>query len=728
MTLQAAGNVTGHYVVVNGTGVIQAGADAGTVVQSLALSLVKGGWVVNAANSIILQEVRNPNGVFNSGTKSNPFKYLFDYDPLASVTLDAGQGVTISGVQLPRTAGAAEGLIFPPNLTINAGAGGVILGTSLSLFPSPDGSLDITTTDGGNLESSIAGYGRNIVVSDSSSAQWKNTSSFTFSDMGGNVLHLDDPNPVLVNVTGSVSDIWLYSPKPVDMDVTGNIINSSVSSQNFHATDNTVISAGGQITDRDSYTFVTLPAGETPNFSALSGALAEDFISTYDATTKTWTVGYDGFMEPAIESALLAMASPFVDATTVEQLYKLSQDVPQTPIPAYQVAGTGTLKIHAASLDLGDSDGLTSVGFDNNPALAAYTARGADIDISVTGNINMVSTSIESQYGGNINIACGGSMDIGSSLTLGASELPRGIISLWGGNISVVADGNVEVDGSRIATYDGGNIFIESLQGNVDAGVGGSGYVNVSKAYINSEGKVNFLDDTIPGSGILATSYPELVYGQTESKVGSITVQTPEGNISASKGGIVQVNLTQGPVDEQNAVINLTAGSVSKSGKVYVGNIDAAGSGVIGVTVNLQATGDITGLVIASQDASIVSRENVNATVLSTGGISVSAGGSVTGEIAGVGNVAISGDAVSAALVGGSVSASGNLQGAAASSVGPAAGVSAASAATSSQAAKQTATADASSYEDGDGSGQGGNKKNRPLLAKSVGRVTILMP
>ena len=97
VTIIAGGNVTGHYAVANGTGTIYAGVqmdkngnpvtdasgnyvlnpvytgtdpastgNAGTANNKLALSLISGGWTVNAANNIVLQEVRNPNGFFNN--------------------------------------------------------------------------------------------------------------------------------------------------------------------------------------------------------------------------------------------------------------------------------------------------------------------------------------------------------------------------------------------------------------------------------------------------------------------------------------------------------------------------------------------------------------------------------------------------------------------------------------------------------------------------------------
>ena len=101
-------------------------------------------------------------------------------------------------------------------------------------------------------------------------------------------------------------------------------------------------------------------------------------------------------------------------------------------------------------------------------------------------------------------------------------------------------------------------------------------HVVVSQALLESTGASGRPTDFIPGSGILATSFPQLVYGQTSAQIGNITVETPEGNIVASKGGIVQIAL--GPVARNDATINLDAGSKNSDGTVaYVGNVDASG-------------------------------------------------------------------------------------------------------------------------------------------------------
>lgn len=606
VTLTAGGNVTGHYSLANGTGAVTAN-EAGTSAQNLALSLIEGEWMINAADSIFLQEVRNPNGMFNNSNLN--FKYLFNYDPMASVVLGAGNGVTITGSDLPRITGADEPLIFPPSLTIEAGGGGITLDQSLSSFPSMLGTLDLTTTNGGNL--STSGTVETICVSDSSSVQWANSSSFTGSDQSGDaLLHLNDPNPVQINISGSISYFTLYSPKPVEMYVTNSIIESSATILNLSSTNTSVISAGGEILDYSDYVIVTLANGEMPNFDALE-RVSEPYIldansnsipnpnlipalenqqNQFSYDPSSGSLLYQGTMSVAVESALFTMTTPFLDATTVEQIYIQSQSESATTIPGYSVAGPGTFQINAASIDLGNSGGLVSLGIENYPALAPYASRGADIDISVSGTINMIDSAIESAYGGNINVTCGGTINVGSVLVPSASnQRCLGIVSLWSGDINVIVDEDVNFGGSRIAAYDGGNVVVESLDGNVNVGSGCGGESLVQKPYLNGQGNEQILSDVIPGGGLMATSFPQLVYGQTSSQIGNLTVSAAQ-EIQLGCGAIVQVPLGSATGGRPSLTLQaggplvVTGGSCNSSVLSLSGSILSEASPVISAT------------------------------------------------------------------------------------------------------------------------------------------------
>ncbi|MBU6402054.1 MAG: hypothetical protein KGS61_17185, partial [Verrucomicrobia bacterium] len=419
------------------------------------------------------------------------------------------------------------------------------------------------------------------------------------------------------------------------------------------------------------------------------------------------------------------------DPTTAQALFHQSQDVPLNPNSGYLIAGPGTLNVSAHNLDLGATLGIRSVGPANNPALAALSPSGAAIQVNLSGNLDMFSTTICSLAGGDVRVNAQGAVNVGSSDFSGNDQYARGIFTVAKSDVSVVANGDINVNGSRIAAYDGGNVTVQSLQGNVDAGTGGNGSVSVEKVYVDpATGQVKTYTPTIPGSGILATTFPPSLdpsIPNSPNPVGDILVEAPRGNITASAGGIVQVALNG--VDSSAASVKLVAGSTDANGKVlYPGSIDATGSGVIGANVDLEASAGVKGLVFAQQNISISALQNVSVTALAQGNVSVQAGGTVSGSVIGVGSVNVGGTSVDAALLSQNVSTSGNL---ASSQVGFAAVNVAAGA---SQSALSSDTQMRTTALNG-GNSQNDDQEKRRLaqaanirLARTVGRVTVILP
>jgi len=410
----------------------------------------------------------------------------------------------------------------------------------------------------------------------------------------------------------------------------------------------------------------------------------------------------------------------FIDPQAIDALFASSQDVPTTPVPGISISGPGKLNVSAAKMDLGVSEGIQSLGV-TIPSQLINTPRGADININLSGDFDMLSSTVVSRYGGNISLSSGGKINVGSQELLGVSALPRGIVTLGGGNIDVTAVGDVDVNGSRIASYDGGNIHVRSETGNVNAGSGASGYIIVEKPYVDIEtGELAIFKVTIPGSGILATSFPFDIPGQTP-RLGNIVVETPQGDIIAGAGGLVQIDLN-GHADK-NASIKLNAGTRNPDGTVeHVGNIVATGSGVIGSQVDLKATGDITGLVIAKGDLTITAQRNVNVTAIGQGGVSVnSSSGNVSGTIVGVGAVNVSGSTINANIVAnvGQANVSGNVTGSGSSAQAP---VASTAAQTEAKSIEKVAAATEDSETDE-------KKKGKPVLVKRrLSRVTVILP
>jgi filamentous hemagglutinin family protein len=757
VTLTAGRDISGHFVVRSGVGTITAGRDAGTASRLLALSLVSGGWNVFAAHDILLQEVRNPNGIFNNlGSSTSANRHRFDYSPDAYTILNAGNSVQLRGTALPRYNDTFEqGItpIYPGRLEITAGAGGVTLGNDVTLFPSPLGNLRITTTDGGSLVGTKPGDLTQLIVSDSGKTQYREFGDFGISDHASSPVHLNDTDPLSLNIDGDMNGILLGVPKRAEVNIGGDMINSRFDGQNLHDSDVTTIHVGGDIINRNEFTTVTV--GSRPNFSVfdllyppLQGAVAGvQNLFTYNPATgeltfqgrmtgdqlqalqnlRVRTFDRNGFPIIDANGEPVTVPAQFASVDALNQLYANSQDVPLNPDTGYRLGGGGTFDIRAHNLDLGATVGIVSQGPRGNSALAQLFTHGADINVVLSGDLDMFSTKIASLNGGDINVIAGGAVNVGSRTFNVSDANARGIFTTDQGDVTVIARDSINVNGSRIAAYDGGNVIVRSLEGNVDAGTGGNGAATVEKIYVDPVTRhILTYAPTIPGSGILATTFPRSLdpaFPQSRNTVGNILVETPQGDIIASAGGVVQIPLNG--VGNNLGTVTLRAGTRDADGNVvHVGNIDASGSGVIGSNVKIEATGDIKGVIFARQNLDLKAQENVNVTALAGGNADVGGGGTISGTIIGVGSANVSGASVDAAILSQNISTSGD---ASAAVTGFAEGTAAASTSQGMQAedqAKVAATARATEEDD--------DKKRKPrdlpVLARTVGRVTVILP
>lgn len=847
VTIVAGGNVTGHYVVANGAGSLNAGVQmdasgnpitdagghyvmaanstgsAGTADGKLALSLIAGGWTVNAAWDINLQEVRNPNGVFNkfnSGGTIKPSYHYFNYAADAYLNLVAGHGVQLgdSSSSLPRdnSDGVNVPFIYAPILNIAAGAGGVTLtGDSdpynkLILFPSPQGSLTLSTADGGSLTGSLPNNSDgspaifNLIVSDSGQTQfYDNLDIFGLTDHKSTPVHIDNPTPIVLNIDGDMSYVLLGAPEAAQITVGGDMINSRFQGMNLSTDPNqsvlvtvrnldgslgtatvkpgkSSITVAGDIQNRSEFTTVT--ATTPPNLSYLAQAyppspLAANLANSilYNATTKSLT-----FQGPVTEELLHLLTNPMeyqvyanglpqfdaqgnpktatgtvMDQATADALatqYALLGPVPTTRDSGYLLGGGGQFNVTARNIDLGTTLGIQSQGVSSDKVevldangnqtivypLAPYFTRGADISVNVSDNLDMFSTSIASLNGGNISVIAGGQIQVGSDLFLGANTAPRGIYTTGPSDVFVLANGDINVNGSRIAAYDGGNVTVESLHGDINAGNGGSGYVVLNSYYVDPvTRKVYTTSPTIPGSGILTTTFPKRDgnYPAPAVTVGNILVETPNGKINASAGGIIQLALNEANNSASTVAVlagyemrdsqgqRVTAANLAAGAPVLVSDnrdIDASGSGVIAQNAVLKASGDIAGLIFAQGNIDVAAVNNVNVTALAQGTANVAAGGNVSGTIIGVGGVSASGGSIDASLL-----SNNSISGATSGQSGLAQGTAANATA---QADQSEDVAKAAESGTGDDTEEQNKKKKGIKLAQKVSRVTVLLP
>jgi hypothetical protein len=569
----AGGNITGNYLVANGIGSLYAGVkmdangnplkdlsgkfvlgttgSAGTSMSSpnLALNLIKGGWNVNAAQNIVLQEVRNPNGVFNGNTGNA--KHAFNYGADAFVNLTAGNQIQLGGSQtlLPRSADQASlPIIYAPILNLSAGAGGVhFFGDStysqMILAPSPLGSLMINTTQGGSVVSDLASLNGtpqiySIILSDSGKNQYLRSGDFGLNDHAATPVHLGSEMPVTLNISGDLSLMMLAAPEAAQITIGGNMLNSRFQGMNLAASDTTSIHVTGDIRNRSAITTVDLSqyvGTAAPDLSVLGQATSSDptaiqLVNSFYYDDKTHLFTYQNITGKSLSSVLSLLQNltiqvykngvpQWVDAeqtipltTTVAvinaataqalstqyALENVATGLPATGGPpsgtfGLFIGGGGKFDITANNIDLGTSAGIQSKGAGlyrvataPNPfPLANLFDKGADISVKTTGNLDMFSSSISSQNGGLININAGGEINVGSSQFTPNSESARGIYSTSGSDVLVYANKDINLNGSRIAAYDGGNVTVESFTGDINCGTGGNGGVLLTAYYVD---------------------------------------------------------------------------------------------------------------------------------------------------------------------------------------------------------------------------------------------------
>ncbi len=846
VTINAGGSVYGHYVVVNGTGAINAGQNIGNASQNVALSLVTGSWNLNAPNgNIYLQEVRNPNGVFDN--ISGAGSHLFDYDLQASVGLTAGLGVYLTGQNLPRPNGVVP-LLMPPTLDIIAGSGGLTLQTPtpvdssgknialtveypITLFPSAYGDLQIITTDGGGFS---AAPGTVLLMSDSAQKQWfvanSGTQPFSEIDHGNAPVEMNNYDPVIINIAGSMNNVILWTDKATQITVGGDMRGCSFYGQNLHASDVTSITVAGQISNPGFFNSATLdqgiqnlPAADLPpgmvntwylilqlavdqnssylqipsniaqsgyasyvSQAALLPGVAPLTYLAYDSNTKTLTaIGpIPQNLLSALEGPLYVVrynngipdTTPYVDPATgktynqvmtdkinwsfsdnpkqfneITALAAASQTAPPlgTAAGSYFVGGTGQFDVNADSISLGNAYGIISVGNGRQFKGTDYsyltsllqTDPGATINVTVAGDLDMLSSTIAALGGGDVNVtSTGGSMDLGSQQLIpfldrimngvSGDNIGLGIYTSGGGDVKVTAQGTINIDSSRIATFNGGDVFIESFTGDVLAGSGGTITIPINVFSPFATGLHEPFEKVfVNGIAAETLTKPSAVPGSATAP-GNITVITPQGSIHADLGGIKQEALNgtapSGPIITLQAGTPGPGGFGSSDPPVYVGDIDLGTVGVIGETVIVKFTGTINGLVISRHNTSVVGQTvGSSLTVLAGGTANVkvqSSDGSGQGiTIIGGQGVNASGIGSGATLLGQNVSVNG---GAAQSTLGTSASATSTSQSAAGQASSDTQQQVASNDTNDDEK----KKKKKSALVRGVERVTVILP
>jgi hypothetical protein len=186
------------------------------------------------------------------------------------------------------------------------------------------------------------------------------------------------------------------------------------------------------------------------------------------------------------------------------------------------------------------------------PASLGYTANGlAGGDngagsLVSTGNLDIRSTTIQTQQGGNVNIlGPGGQALIGSAdappvITdsngkVAVSPGTEGVLTLEQGNVNIFLDQSLLLAQSRVFTEEGGNMTIWSSNGDINAGKGAKTIADVPPPqYVSDDDHYNTVDarGEVTGAGIATL--------QTipDAPTGNVFLLAPRGTVDAGDAGI----------------------------------------------------------------------------------------------------------------------------------------------------------------------------------------------
>lgn len=413
----------------------------------------------------------------------------------------------------------------------------------------------------------------------------------------------------------------------------------------------------------------------------------------------------------------------------------------------FQIGGPGQFDVTAGgSINLGNSPGIQSLGFGQDYAslesvCGTLNSGGAAVSVTTGGDLDMVTASIDSLDGGNVDVNVGGALNLSEGNFNFLTDACYGIYTSGHSDVNVVANGDINVGSARIATFNGGNVFVESQNGDVNAGNGANNALLVYGFYIDPTTKlpayVEFGDLTditslqenpAPyGSGILAEA-PTSKYltpggnqtttTQPQPLPGNITIETPHGNIISGIGGISQFAL-DGNIKGGNLTVSLNAGASGVPATPDQGNINV--DDVIGVNISVKATGNVNGNLIAQHTANINAGESIAGAIIGPV-VSLIGGAPSTGPLVVVGTESISATGLGsgANLLSQNVSANGGSSQSTLGSSASATATSQAAAQQSAQAQQQVATTDTT--------GSDGDNKKKQAATLHTKRVTVILP
>jgi filamentous hemagglutinin family protein len=470
--------------------------------------------------------------------------------------------------------GGANLLVAPPNLSVQALQGDIVVNGGPNLAPASDGQLSLFAAR--DILGGTSGTNNQFTLSD---AFLSAVPTVADPSLLGNVIvpfqgviHSGDSDPVLVTAGRDINGVNFSIPKAADIVAGRDIINLSYAGQNTSASDVTLISAGRDLTSVGSAALggiqlggpgsIDVVTGRNLNFGfgdgiVTLGNLVNANLPTSQGANANLIVGYgtqgadlSGFVTQIIAPSATYQAQLTNYVESLEGTSGLSFTQAEAQFSALstsqQTALVDDVFFHELLLSGRAANSGLGVGFQEgynaiDALFPGSRSSAANAASPYAGNLTLTSSRIYTDSGGNISILVpGGEIDVGLAnppptvVAKPASSL--GIVAEGAGNVNIYAEGDVNVNKSRVFTLGGGNILIWSDEGSIDAGNGSKSSLSVPPptVSVNKAGVVtlNFGGSLATGSGI------RTIQTNPSVSAGDVDLDAPVGTVNAGDAGI----------------------------------------------------------------------------------------------------------------------------------------------------------------------------------------------
>lgn len=649
LSIDAGGDIRGGvFYVGRGQGEVRSGGSlaldgAGKLYPILALA--DSGYAVTARRELNLETVVNPTLLKQGSGQDTQGGILdsnfFSYGADSGVTLTALSGdlhlrndtAALSESTMTSLAQAQQGgrtwtlTVYPGSLRARALQGNIEVNNSFTLFPTPQGTLELLAqgdvsgvSDLGNVAVNLSDTDPALLPSVARPAASLVDALDRLSATGDSAkihattpVHQQDPEPVRIvaadgDIFGEPGRVFaLYLSKPGYISAGRDVRDITVDMQNLRAEDVAVVQAGrdihfnnarnslGNLLSNQAHINVSGPgrvdvlAGRDIDLGTSDGiytvgntknpVLPQDGAdivvfagvpadAQYSAFIKRYLYDSQDYRELLADYMQTRKADPAVD--DLEAFKSLSVAEQRALLLEIFFKELQTAGREAANS--GDNSNYQR-GFD--AAATLFPAGRAK------GDLRMYFSRIHTIDGGNIYAAVpGGMMNTGLAATEQFNKGPDqlGIVAQRAGSVDVYVDGDMLVNQSRVFAMDGGDILIWSSRGNIDAGRG-------AKSALSAPPPVTTYDE----QGVAHTEFPPALSGSGIRAAvstpgrdpGNVDLFAPAGVVNAGDAGIgSEGNVTIGAVQVIGAD-NIDVGGVAVG--VPIADTGALAAGLSGL-------------------------------------------------------------------------------------------------------------------------------------------------